>query len=247
VKTDSPGSGVQKNFDFPPPRPRPFLTDLPARIDRYEEGVARFFEWRTGLNYYATLDQIIDFVINTRRVKVVDFLADTASFALRLAGRKAFLGRIYSFDNNITLLERARQRARHLSLDQVVDFRQFEGTRLPLSDTFAEIAVSIFDFHRHPAEAFLAEAFRVLMPEGHLILAEVLEPKSSRNSLNWALKRIHLKYIQKNPTEALGIYYDREEMIRLVFGAGFRQIIIQGLKAPDSPHQGVFSLIAATK
>jgi ubiquinone/menaquinone biosynthesis C-methylase UbiE len=246
VKTEIP-EGVQKKFDFPAPHPRPFLTDLPARIDSYEEGVARFFQWRTGLNYYATLDQIIDFVINTKRFKVVDFLADTASFALRLAGRKAFLGRIYSFDNNITLLERARQRARHLNLDQVVDFRQFEGSKLPVSDTFAEIAVSIFDFHRHPAEVFLAEAFRILTSEGHLILAEMLEPKSARNSLSWSLKKMHLKYIQKNPTEALGVYYDREEMIRLVFEAGFRQIIIQGLKAPDSPHEGVFSLIAATK
>ena len=103
MKTDIP-TGFQKKFDFPPPRPRPFLTNLPARIDTYEDGVARFFQWRTGLNYYATIDQIIDFVINTKRMKVVDFLADTGTFALKLAGQKAFLGRVYSFDNNITLL-----------------------------------------------------------------------------------------------------------------------------------------------
>jgi hypothetical protein len=36
-------------------------------------------------------------------------------------------------------------------------------------------------------------------------------------------------------------------MIDLIFGAGFRQIVIQGLKVPSSPHDGVFSLIAATR
>lgn len=245
--TEVHGRGFQKQFDFPPPRLRPFLTNLPARIDTYEEGVARFFQWRTGLDYYATIDQIIDFVINTRRIKVIDFLADTGTFALRLAGRKAFLGRVYSFDNNITLLERSRQRARHLNLHQVVEFRQFEGSKLPVMDGFAEIAVSIFDFHRHLAERFLAEAFRVLSPEGHLIIAEMLEPKTPRNAWNWKLKKVHLKYLQKNPTEAEGIYYDREEMIRLVFETGFRQVIIQGLKTKSSVDEGVFSLIAATK
>ncbi len=247
MKTETPDTGFQKRFDFPPPRPRPFLSDLPARIDTYEEGVARFFQWRTGLNYYATIDQIADFVINTRRLKVLDFLTDTSTFALRLAGRKAFLGRIYSFDNNVTLLERARQRARHLNLQQVIDFRQFEAMPLPVSDAFAEIAVSIFDLHRHPAEQFLAEAFRLLSSEGHLIVAEMVEPRSTRTNISWALKKLHLKYFQKNPTEAQGIYYDREEIIRLIFAAGFRQIIVQGLKIPSSPHEGVFCLIAATK
>src|SRR6266516_650644 len=239
--------GLQKKFDFSPPRPRPFLSNLGARIDRYEEGVARFFHWRTGLDYYATVEQIVDFVINTRRVKVIDLLADTGTFALNLAGRKAFLGRIYSFDSNITLLERARQRARHLKLQHVVEFRQSEEVRLPVEDGFAEVAVSIFHFHRHPARQFLAEAVRILAPEGHLVLAEMLEPKSVPNRLRWAWRRFQLKYVQKNPDEAEGIYYDREELIELLFGAGFRQVIVQGLKRASSPHEGIFSLIAATK
>jgi hypothetical protein len=36
-------------------------------------------------------------------------------------------------------------------------------------------------------------------------------------------------------------------MIALLFEAGFRQVIVQGLNTPDPPHSGVFSLIAATK
>jgi ubiquinone/menaquinone biosynthesis C-methylase UbiE len=247
VKREPSDSKIQKKFDFPAPLPRPFLENLPAKIDTYEEGVARFFQWRTGLNYYATIDQIADFVINTGRVKVFDFLTDTGSFALRLAGRKAFLGKIYSYDNNITLLERAKQRARHLSLQQVVEFRSFEGPHWPVPSGFAEIAVSIFDFHRHPAEQFLQEAARILMPDGHLLLAEMLEPKSARNAWNWRMKKLYLRYLQKNPGEARGVYYDREEMIRLLFEAGFRQVIIQGLRQPASLAEGVFSLVAATK
>lgn len=223
------------------------MSDLPARIDTYEEGVARFFEWRTGMNYYATIDQIVDFVINTRRSKVLDFFADTGAFTLRLAGRKNFTGKIYSFDSNITLLERARQRARHLNLQPVIDFRHYEGGRWPVPDAFADIAISIFDFHRHSAEQFLAEAVRILAPEGHLLVAEMIVPKSTLGSWAWNWKKLRIKYVHKNPDEALGVYFDREELIQLLFGAGFRQVVIQGLKQQDAITGEVFSLVAATK
>jgi ubiquinone/menaquinone biosynthesis C-methylase UbiE len=247
VKTEIPAQSVQKKFDFSPPHPRPFLATLPAKIDTYEEGVARFFRWRTGLDYYLAIDQIVDFVVNTRRVKVLDLLTDTATFSLRLAGRKAFVGRIYSFDSNVTLLERAKQRAAHLNLLQSIEFRQFQELRLPVPDGYGEIAVSIFDLHRHLAEQYLGEAMRILMRDGYLIIAEMLEPKSSRAKWARMLRKMHLKYVQKNATEAQGIYYDQDEIIDLLFKVGFRQVIIQGLNAPVSPNSGVFSLIAATK
>jgi len=228
-------------------QPRPFLANLPARIDTYEEGVARFFQWRTGLDYYLAIDQIVDFVINTGRVKVLDLLADTAVFPLRLAGRKAFSGRIYSFDNNITLLERAKQRAAHLSMHQTVEFRQFQEPKYPVPDCYGDLAVSIFDLHRHPAEQYLAEALRLLVPDGYLIVAEMLEPKESRFSWSNLYRRMHLQFVQKNPTEARAVYYDREEIVELFFKVGFRQVIVQGLNVPEKKHSGVFSLIAATK
>jgi len=240
-------SAAQKKFDFSLPRPRPFLASLPAKIDSYEEGVARYFQWRTGLDYYATIDQIVDFVINTRRSRIVDLLSDTATFALRLAGRKAFAGSIYSFDNNVTLLERARQRARHLKLDQFVEFRDYEEPRWPVCDGFAEILVSIFDLHRRQAAQFLAEAYRILAAGGYLLVGEVLEPGTSRNRFRWKWRQMIIRYAQKNPAEAMGVYYSREGMIEMLFDAGFRQVVIQGLKSPRSPHDGVFSLIAATK
>lgn len=247
MKTETPVKEVQKKFDFSPPHPRPFLANLPAKIDSYEEGVARLFRRETGLDYYLTIDQIVDFAINTGRTKVIDLLADTATFALRLAGRKAFPGRIYSFDSNITLLERAKQRAIHLNLQQCVEFRHFQEPRLPLPDGYGELAVSIFDLHRHPAEQYLVEALRILAPDGHLILAELLEPKSARKNLLRIWRQLHLRYIQKNPAEVPAKYFDREEIIQLLFNAGFRQVIIQGLNAPTTTHAGVFSLIAATK
>ena len=240
-------TAAQRKIDFSPPRPRPFLANLPAQIDGYEEGVARFFQWRTRLDYYATIDSIVDFVVNTRRSKVVDLQSDTGTFALRLAGRKAFTGKVYSFDSNVTLLERARQRAGHMDLERALEFRESDGARAPLQDGFAEIVVSIFDFHRQPAEQFLTEAVRILAPEGHLLLAEMIEPDTPRNRLESRWRRLHLRYVQKKPDEAEGVYYDREELIRMFFGAGFRQVVIQGLRVPAGPDEGVFSLVAATK
>ena len=238
---------MQKKFDFSPPQPRPFLANLPARIDTYEEGVAQFFHWKTGLDYYLAIDQIVDFVINAGRTKVIDLLTDTAAFALRLAGRKAFPGRIYSFDSNVTLLERAKQRAAHLNLHHCVEFRHFQQSRFPVPDGFCELAVSIFDLHRHSVEQYLAETLRILVPDGYLILADYLEPNSARRTLRGLWRTLHLHYVQRNPTEARALYYDRDEIIELLFRAGYRQVIIQDLSAPASKHSGVFSLIAATK
>jgi ubiquinone/menaquinone biosynthesis C-methylase UbiE len=247
AKTASSVQSIQKRFDFSAPRPRPFLTNLPARIDTYEEGVAQFFRWRTGLDYYLAMDQIVDFVVDTGRAKVLDLLTDTAAFALRLAGRKAFVGRIYSFDTNVTLLERAKQRAALLNLQRTIEFRQFQEPHFPVPDGYCDLAFSFFDLHRHPAQQYLTEALRILASDGHLIIAEMLEPKSRGIALSSIMRKLHLRYIQKNPVEARAIYYDQEEIIQLLFGAGFRQIIIQGLNAPASPNSGVFSVIAATK
>ncbi len=247
VKTETVATGFQKKFDFSPPRPRPFLMDLPAHIDTYEEGVARFFQWRTGLNYYAAIDQIIDFVINTRRLRVLDFQTDTGAFALRLAGRKAFAGRILSFENNITLLERAKQRALYSSCQQSLEFGHFDGCRWPVIEGFADVAVSIFDLHRHTAEQFLREAFRVITPGGYLLLAEVFQPEGVFSRFLWDLRRVQLKYLMKNPVEAEGLYLCREEAIQLFFRTGFRQVIVQGMRQPTFGEPGVFSLVAATK
>jgi ubiquinone/menaquinone biosynthesis C-methylase UbiE len=247
VKTELPAQSVQKKFDFLPPQARPLLSSLPAKIDTYEEGVARFFRWRTGLDYYLTIDQVVDFVVNTGRVRVIDLLTDTATFALRLAARKSFAGRIYSFDNNVTLLERAKQRAAHLNLQQFIEFKHVQESRVPVADNYAELAVSIFDLHRHNAEQYLTEAFRVLSTSGYLVLAEMLLPAAVRKSLPWMLRNMHLRYVQKNPAEACAIYYDRDEIIKLLYQVGFRQVIVQELNASSSRNLGVFSLIAATK
>jgi len=199
------------------------------------------------MDYYLAIDQIVDFVVNTRRIRVIDLLTDTATFALRLAGRKAFPGRIYSFDTNVTLLERAKQRAAHLNLQQCIEFRHFQEPNLPLQDGYGDLTVSIFDLHRHPAEQYLAEAHRILSPDGYLIAADILEPKAAGISPVRLWRKLHLQYIKKNPIEARAVYYDREEIIKVLFKVGFRQVIIQGLNVPAKSSSGVFSLIAATK
>ena len=80
--TDATNRNLQKKFDFSAPQPRPFLANLPAKIDIYEDGIADFFRWRTGLDYYLTIDRIVDFVVDTGRMKILDLLTVTAVFAL---------------------------------------------------------------------------------------------------------------------------------------------------------------------
>ena len=247
MKTESPALNIQKKFDFSTPKPRPFLANLPAKIEIYEDGIAEFFRRSTGLDYYLTIDRIVDFVVDNGGRKVLDLLADTAVFALNLAGRKAFQGHIYSFDTNITLLERAKQRAIQLNLHSTINFWEFKEPKIPVPDEYGDVAVSIFDFHRHPAEQYLKEMKRVLVPNGYLILAEMIKPKSSKTAWNSILKKLHLRYIKKNDPATAAVYHDQEEIISLLFQAGFRQVIIQGLNVPSKAHSGVFSLIMATK
>jgi ubiquinone/menaquinone biosynthesis C-methylase UbiE len=247
VKTETPEEHLQKKFDFNAPKPRPFMANLPSRIEVYEEGVADFFRWRTGLDYYLTLDRIIDFVVDTGGKRVLDLLTDTAVFALNLAERKAFHGRIYSFDSNITLLERAKQRAAQLKLEDVIEFELFRNMPLPVAGGWGDVAVSIFDFHRHAAGPYLAEVMRILAPNGHFILAEMVESKSPGSRWVSMWKKLQLKYIKKNEAEAAAVYYDQEEILSLLFKAGFRQVIVQGLNEPSSAVPGVFCLITAIK
>jgi ubiquinone/menaquinone biosynthesis C-methylase UbiE len=247
AKTAPPAQSAQKKLDFSASRPRPLLSNLPARIDTYEEGVAQFFRWRTGLDYYLAMDQAIDFVVNTGGIRVVDLLTDTAAFAFKLAERKSFVGRIYSFDTNVTLLERAKQRAVYLNLQRTIEFKQSQEPNLSVPDGYCDLAFSFFDLHRHSPEKYLSEIMRILTPGGHFLVADMLEPKEGRTSLRSIMKRLHLRYIQKNPVEAGASYYDREELIQFLYRAGFRQIIIYGLNAPASKNSGVFSLITATK
>ena len=245
VETES-AEKVQKEVDFSSSRPRSFIATLSDGIDEYEESVARFFQWKTGLDYYQVIDQVIDFAVGAGRTKILDLVTDTAVFALRLAGRKTFNGQVYSFDSNITLLEIARQRALQLNLQNKLEFKQFvRETRFPLSDCFAEVAVSIFDLQRHPIKPYLAEIMRVLEPGGLFVIAVLTEPKAVAPLRLW--RWIRLKYIHKNPTEVDTVYPDREDLIKALFGAGFRQVIIQELNSPTTKRPGVFSLIAATK
>jgi ubiquinone/menaquinone biosynthesis C-methylase UbiE len=247
VKTETSKEDLQKKFDFSAPKPRPFMANLTVRIEVYEDGIADFFRWRTGLDYYLTIDRIVDFVVDTGGTKVLDLLTDTAVFALNLAGRKTFGGHIESFDTNITLLERAKQRAIQLKLDEIVAFKPFREANIPVASGNADVAVSIFDFHRHPAEQYLAEVMRVLAPNGHFVLAEMVESKASKKHWVSIWKKFQLKYIKKNEAEASAVYYDQEEIISLLFGAGFRQVIVQGLNEPTSVFSGVFCLITAIK
>jgi ubiquinone/menaquinone biosynthesis C-methylase UbiE len=247
MKTEATTEQLQKKFDFSAPKPRPFRANLPARIEVYEEGIADFFRRRTGLDYYPTIDRIVDFVVDTGGLKVLDLLTDTATFALNLAGRKAFQGHIHSFDTNVTLLERAKQRAIQLKLDQTIDFNEFRETNLPVPGGCGDVAVSIFDFHRHSPRRYLAEVMRVLVPGGYFVLADLLEPNVSAPLWISLWRQARRKYLKKDDAGDDAAYYDREEIIALLFEAGFRQVIIQGLNLPASGRSGVFSLITATK
>jgi ubiquinone/menaquinone biosynthesis C-methylase UbiE len=245
VKTKN-AEQLQKEFNFDSPRPRSFIASLPSRIDDYEEGVARFFQWKTGLDYYHAIDAIIDMVINSGRMKILDLLTDTAVFPLRLAERKAFNGHIYSVDCDVTLLERAKQRTAQLNLQKIIEFKQvLQETRLPMPDESVEAAVSFFDLQRHSIREYFAEIMRLLMPDGLFVIGVLTEPKADIAHRVW--RWVNLKYIRKNPTEADTIYPDREDLIKSLFNAGFRQVIVQELSSPTTLRPGVFSMIAATK
>lgn len=246
VKTED-AEKLQNEFDFSSPGPRALVAGLPAGIEDYEESVARFFYWKTGLDYYQAIDNIIDFIISTERMKVLDLLTDTAAFPLRMAERKAFKGHIHSIDSNVTLLERAKQRAAQLNLKKRIEFKQvLKETHIPMPDCSVDSAVSFFDLQRHALRQYLSEIMRLLVPEGLFIIGVQTEPKAAvtHRIRRWAH---HMKNIRKKPTKSDAVYPDREELIKSLFSVGFRQVIVQEQNSPTRTRPGVFSMIAATK
>ena len=231
VKTETAKQKPQMEFDFFLSKPRPFLSGLPSRIDEYEARVTSFFHRKTGLDYCLIVDRVIDLVISTGGNNVVDMITDAAIFPLRLAKRDEFHGYIYSLDCNVTLIERAKQRAAQLRLQTPIEFRQWHEMQIPLAGGCADTVVSIFDLHRHPAKRYLAETIRILMPEGLLVLAEYTESKPSDLVRFW--RRTRLRYIEKNREEAEIVYPDREHIIEWLFGVGFRQVVIQEMNVPN--------------
>lgn len=93
--------------------------------------------------------------------------------AVREAAAKVPTGRIFGVDPSPAMLRIAReQTANHAARDRI-EFREGDAGNLPLPDTSITVALAINSLHHwnDPAED-LIEVLRVVVPEGHLLVAD---------------------------------------------------------------------------
>jgi ubiquinone/menaquinone biosynthesis C-methylase UbiE len=219
-------------------------THLTAWLSEFEEKIAAEFRQRTKLDYKETIQQIIDAAEPKPGMHVLDAATGSGVMARQFVGRVGDQGRIIGIDT-AERLEQARLAALSAKVSRRLEWREAQADKLPFDNASFDLVTCAMAFHRLPAEAFLASAYRVLKPGGRLIIADELAPvKPSAWRTNW--RQVYYRYIVRDSLEAAAKFYRAEELAEMLRAAGFRQQTVKVLRQRN-PHDWAFALTKAVK
>jgi ubiquinone/menaquinone biosynthesis C-methylase UbiE len=121
---------------------------------------------------------------------------------------------VVALDLTPEMLEKARQRCAKAGCDNVT-FREGSATELPFAEnTFAGVVTRLSMHHFTEPRRALAEMFRVLQPEGRLVLADVVSAEDANASaLQNAIE------VLRDPSHVRMLPVS--ELVSLIEGAGF--------------------------
>ena len=104
--------------------------------------------------------------------RVLDVGTGTGIMALHAADRVGESGQVTGIDLSEGMLAHARAKADKAKLVGRVEFRRMDAEHLELGDATFDTAVSLFALRHFPdPDAALAQMYRVLRPEGRLVVA----------------------------------------------------------------------------
>lgn len=215
-------------------------------LSEFEEKIAADFRRRTDLDYKTTIAEIIKSAEPFLGMQVLDAPTGTGIIARQFVGKVGEKGRIIGVDETDEKIRQARLAAQSANLRLRIEWGKMPVGNLKFADASFDLVTSVMAFHRLQSETFLAEACRVLKPGGRMLIADELAPAVEPHQLTRSVRRAYFRFIVRDQMEAEARFYTYEEMMEMLFAAGFTQIIFKALRR-RSPRDRVFSLIKAIK
>lgn len=208
---------------------------------------AREFQQRTGLDYQELLKQIIETADLQPGMQVVELATGTGMIARHLVGMIGAEGKIIGVDSTTELVERARLDAQSAKVGTRIEWRTAPLNHLPFGDSNFDLVVCGLAFNQLEAQDFLRESLRILKMDGALLIAAELAPPAGLSDFMQKARRHYYRFVKRNPEEANAHFYSAHDLTEMLRAAGFRQIIIRGLKTKTGVSARSFSLIRAVK
>lgn len=241
-KEDLPGLGKEQKQAIPAQKP----AIIDTWLSQFEERIARDFGRRTGLDYKATVREIVEAAEPFPGMRILDIPTGTGVIARQFVGKIGQEGKIIGVDTTREQIEEARLAAQSAKASLRIEWRVMPGEKLSLDSDSFDLITSVMAFHRMNGEKFLAEAHRVLKPGGRLLIADELAPAIAPSPLRESVRRNYYKLIARNPAEAEAKFLSNEVMMKMLADSGFTQIMFKALRQ-RSQHDRVFTLVNAVK
>ncbi len=228
--------------------PRKSAPPLPISewLNELEAKRAKEFHRRTGLDYKTLLKQIITTADLHPGMHVLELAAGTGMIARHLVGLIGREGKIIGVDSTKELLEQARLDAQSAKVGTRIEWRVAPLHHLPFPKAALDLVVCGFGFNQIAAKDLFSESYRILKDEGFLLLAAEVTTAIG-TGLAQKVRQRYRQLLKRDSDEAKVQYYSSEELNEMLRMAGFRQVIIRGLKSDAAMTARDFSLIKAVK
>lgn len=216
-------------------------------LNELEAKRAKEFHRRTGLDYQTLLRQIIEIAEPFPGIQILEVAAGTGMIARHLVGLIGTEGKIIGVDGTKDLVEKARLDAQSAKVGTKIEWKIAPYNHLPFNDNRFDLIACGLSFNQLDAQEFFRESTRVLKNEGTLLFAAELTPQDGLGDFAHKLRRHYQRLIKRDTDESKMQYYSSDELTEMLRAAGFRQILIRGLKGQTGIGGRRFSLIRAVK